>query len=234
VPRGEPPVVRPEPARVLTCEHARFEVPAKGFDLRVLQSHVGWDEGALPLAQALAEAWGAPLIAGGLSRLWVDLNRSADAPDVVPERAFGVDIPANVGADRARRLRTWHAWRSAAYTALADGIEAHGRVVHWSIHSFSPELDPVARTYAVGVLFDPSRLWEAQVASEVLVALRAAGFDARANEPYLGSDDGHTTARRKDWPDAVYAGLEIEMNQALNDRERARLAAALASVDLGR
>ena len=66
---------------VVTCEHGGNRIPpryAKAFAAHqaVLDSHRGWDAGALTLAQQLAEALAAPLIVSRTSRLLVDLNRS--------------------------------------------------------------------------------------------------------------------------------------------------------------
>src|SRR5690606_16514971 len=73
------------PAFVVTCEHASRAVPsgmrralAGARDL--LPTHRGWDPGALPFAEALARALDAPLVAGKVSRLVIDLNRSPHNP----------------------------------------------------------------------------------------------------------------------------------------------------------
>ena len=69
------------PALVITCEHGGNHIPAvyrplfEGQDA-VLQSHRGFDAGALKMAETLAEAFGAPLVSATVSRLLVDLNRS--------------------------------------------------------------------------------------------------------------------------------------------------------------
>ncbi|MEZ4319979.1 MAG: N-formylglutamate amidohydrolase [Myxococcota bacterium] len=221
---GQPALGRaqPRPAVVLTCEHASPEAPpGSGLDALVCRSHVGWDAGALGIAQDLAESLGTDVLAGTWTRLWVDLNRSADAPGVIPERTFGVDVPANTGlsdAARAARLAAdWAPFRAEARRRLDAGISAVGRAVHLSVHTFSPDLDPASRTYEVGVLFDPARPAEAALAGRICERLRSAGLDARANEPYLGVDDGHTTALRGSLDDSVYAGLELELNQRFLD-----------------
>jgi predicted N-formylglutamate amidohydrolase len=42
----------------------------------LLDSHRGWDPGALPLGRQMASAFGAPLFASTTTRLLIDLNRS--------------------------------------------------------------------------------------------------------------------------------------------------------------
>jgi len=195
---------------VLSCEHASWAAPEGVAPEAVLRSHVGWDAGAAELARALQGALRCPLHLGERSRLWVDLNRSADA--AIPTRSFGVDLPANErlsAAQRGARLAVWERFRDAVRAEVGEGP-----TLHISVHSFDPALDPERRTYPVGLLFDPARAFEVDVATRWQGLLLARGFDTRLNEPYLGVDDGHTTALRRALPDARYAGLELELNQA--------------------
>ncbi len=67
-------------ALVITCEHGRNRIPVYR-DLfhghqGLLESHRGYDSGALVMGRALAAAFAAPLVASTVSRLLVDLNRS--------------------------------------------------------------------------------------------------------------------------------------------------------------
>lgn len=207
---------------VLTCEHASNALPP-GFDPgvgpEVLASHLGYDPGALEVARALADHAGLRLLAGEWSRLYVDLNRSPDAPAAVPAESCGVVIRGNVGlsADaRARRLaRVQAPYRAAVLAAVEREVERAGRCLHVSVHSFTPALDGRPRPYDAGVLFDPDRLPEAAAAEVLLEGLRAAGRSARPNEPYAGTEDGVTTWLRTRLPPGRYAGIEVELNQAL-------------------
>ncbi|MCB9675372.1 MAG: N-formylglutamate amidohydrolase [Alphaproteobacteria bacterium] len=219
MPGRQPPVGGPEsrPAVVLTCEHASCEAPPGwSVDPATLASHAGWDAGAAEVARALGDALGVEPFMGRFTRLFVDLNRSADHPGVVPVTTFGFEVPANAGlgaeAVEARLAGSWRPFRDAVRAAVAAGIAARGAVVHLSVHSFSAELDP-ARTYPVGVLFDPARAAEVRVAGAIREVLRLRGHDVRQNEPYLGVDDGHTTGLRRVFGDPAYAGLELELNQ---------------------
>jgi predicted N-formylglutamate amidohydrolase len=67
----------------------------------------------------------------------------------------------------------------------------------------------------VGILFDPARAWESRVAGVLVDALRKAAFDARYNEPYHGAGEGLTSAMRRRFVDAAYAGIEVEVNEKL-------------------
>jgi predicted N-formylglutamate amidohydrolase len=225
---------------LITCEHASNAVPP-GVDLGVgsdvLDSHVAWDPGAVEEARAMVVALGAPLLAGRWTRLWVDLNRSEWNEQVVPEVAFGVHVPANKGMGaEARKARLDADWRPFK-DAVRDMVE-EGACLHLSIHSFTPRLGDEDRPYDLGVLYDLARPSEANVADGLMAALRTAGFDARPNVPYPGTTDGTTTWLRTLFPDARYAGLEIEYSQALDAVRRRRatetMARAVSGISPGR
>jgi predicted N-formylglutamate amidohydrolase len=228
-----------EPARavLITCEHASPLLPAGmdvGVSADVRTSHVGWDAGAAEIAAVVAGELGSACVSGAYSRLWVDLNRPAHSAAAVPAMAFGVAIPGNQGlADelRAARLAQFHAphWQGII-GAIEKRVDLCGGCLHVAVHSFDPALDPGARRFDVGVLFDPGRQPEAEVAAWLGDALGRAGHDTRANQPYLGTDEGMTTWLRERFPAPVYTGIEIEASQALaTDPDRARkLALSLA------
>ena len=90
------------------------------------------------------------------------------------------------------------------------------RVIHLGIHSFTPILNNVVRNADVGILYDPARPWEAQVATSIIeeIQARAPELRIRRNYPYLGKSDGLTTSLRKKFGPA-YVGIEIEINQKL-------------------
>jgi predicted N-formylglutamate amidohydrolase len=75
---------------LVTCEHGGAGIPARYRRLfagkaSLLRSHRGFDRGALPLARAVARAFGAPCIESRTSRLLVDLNRSQHHPKLFSE-----------------------------------------------------------------------------------------------------------------------------------------------------
>ena len=68
-----------------SCEHGGNRVPARyrrlfGGLQRVLQTHRGYDLGALRMARELSAAFDAPIVASKVTRLLVDLNRSIGHP----------------------------------------------------------------------------------------------------------------------------------------------------------
>src|ERR1700759_722366 len=64
---------------VIVVDHASARIPAALHGLRLpaaeLARHIAWDIGALALAERMAAALDAPLIAQNYSRLVIDCNR---------------------------------------------------------------------------------------------------------------------------------------------------------------
>lgn len=211
---------------VVSCEHASAAVPPElgslGLAPEILNSHVAWDPGAKEWAEAVAEAFGAPLFLGRHTRLLADLNRHPDNEDVLPAVAFGVQVPANQGLSpsaRADRLARYHAphW-SAVGAAVERGLET-GPVVHWSVHSFDPGYGDAPRPWDFGLLVDRSRPREAALAGRILDTLRADGWSVDYDVPYSGTADYLVTDLRRRYADAAYAGILVEVSQKhLDDR----------------
>lgn len=211
------------PALVITCEHASNAVPRflTHIPEEVLESHRGYDIGAYGVYRRLVRRLHPDFyIAGKFSRLVVDLNRSENHPGLLSKYTQGLD-----SATRERILEIWRRHHDAVESfvakAIADvrsqgqGMDAP-RVIHLGIHSFTPVLNNVVRNADIGILYDPARTWEAQVATSIIeeIQARAPGLRIRRNYPYLGKSDGLTTSLRKKFGPA-YAGIEIEINQKL-------------------
>lgn len=230
-------MVGPVIGLVLSCEHASWTLPPSvdlGVPDDVLRSQASWDPGAYEIAAALGEALGLPVHTGAFSRMWVDLNRPPEHPDVIPRTSYGAPVPGNAAltpADKAARLATYHApyWQAVRRDARARLLSI-GTCLHISSHSFDPALDPARRTFDVGVLYEPASELEADLANRLLFGLRAAGLDVRANQPYRGNEPALVTSLRGELAGARYAGIEIETSHALVDAPGgcARVAAALA------
>lgn len=206
------------PALVLSCEHAGRRVPARwrpvfeGAD-DVLSSHRGWDPGAYVLARRLARSLAAPLVATTVTRLLVDTNRSEGHP-----RLFSTwtrTLPASEKATILARHHRPH--RAAVAQEVVRGIAAAGSVLHLGVHTFTPVLTDRRRTVDIGVLYDPSRRPERELARKLLEELRRRlpGLRVRANEPYRGVSDGLTTTLRARFAAERYSGLELEVGQNL-------------------
>ncbi|TFG98566.1 MAG: N-formylglutamate amidohydrolase [Myxococcales bacterium] len=201
---------------IVSCEHGGKRIPARLAPLfagqeRVLASHRGFDAGAASLARHLARRLGAPLHVHLLSRLLVDANRSLGHPRLFSERTR--TLPEE---ERARILaRCWQPHRDAVEGEVRVALRRGARVLHLSVHSFSPRLAGRSRGCDVGLLYDPSRPRERELCARwraILLEL-APGLRVRRNHPYRGDADGFTTHLRGRFADPAYAGIELEVNQ---------------------
>jgi predicted N-formylglutamate amidohydrolase len=204
-------------AFLVTCEHGGNRVPARYRELfrgheDLLDSHRGYDPGALALARDLAAALDAPLVISTVSRLVVDLNRSPYHP-----RLFSPVTRAAPAAVR-REIVTRHylPYRAEVEARVAAAAARGRRTIHVSAHSFTPVLDGVVRNADVGLLYDPARSGEARLCAAWQAALREAApaLRVRRNYPYAGTSDGLTTHLRRHFGPRAYVGVELEVNQA--------------------
>ncbi len=203
-------------ALIITCEHGGCEVPALYEPLfaghaALLQTHRGWDRGALVLARQLAAALDAPLFFGTTTRLLIDLNRSIGHRQLHSELTRSLPLPMR----RDIAARHYQPYRDTVESEVACLIAAGQRVVHIASHSFTPELNGVVRQADVAWLYDPQRSGERQLADQWLAALARQRPDLmlRRNYPYQGKGDGLTSLLRKRHPPQGYVGIELEVNQ---------------------
>jgi predicted N-formylglutamate amidohydrolase len=200
---------------VLSCEHGGRQIPAPYRPLfvgaeRVLESHRGWDPGALSVASRVARRTGAPLHAVKVSRLLVDTNRSPGHPRVFSTYTRDLSLET-----RRELLARYHAPHHEAVAREVAALGRGGAVFHLSVHSFTPVLDGVRREVDLGVLYDPRRGYEKALAMALKGALerRLPALRVRRNAPYRGVSDGLTKVLRGRFPDPGYAGLELEVSQ---------------------
>lgn len=206
---------RDRPTLILTCEHGGHRVPAHYRPLfagrnRLLESHRGWDPGALELARLIANRTHSKLVFSTTTRLLVDLNRSSENPGVF-SRSSGILSPAQQ-----------HALLNAHHTPYRERVEQRVRAsarrapaIHLSVHTFTPVLRGERRALDIGILFDPARPLERVFARRLRAALNQECPRSRVafNKPYKGTDDGLTTTLRGLFPPLSYAGIELEVNQ---------------------
>jgi predicted N-formylglutamate amidohydrolase len=229
---GMSPRSQRAPRLLLTCEHGGNRIPREYADLfrgahRALASHRGWDPGALAVARALARRLRAPLLPVTWSRLLVEGNRAPGNPRLWS--AYTAGLPRQ---ERERILeRYWWPHRRRVEARVREAIAAGGRVVHVAVHSFAPMLDGEVRGADVGLLYDPTRAGETGLCRRWQAALHgvAPTLRVRRNHPYRGAADGLPTWLRRRFPDRRYAGVELELSQALLGAGRRRsLTRALA------
>ena len=201
---------------LVTCEHGGNRVPAAyrrhfaGHE-SLLDTHRGYDPGALALARRLAAALGAPLFYATVSRLVVDLNRSPGHPRLYSEATR----PALPAVRREILESHYLPYRQRVEGAAAEAIAEGEKVIHLSAHSFTPELDGEERDADIGLLYDPARPGETELARRWQAALKDAAPELRVrrNYPYRGKSDGFTAYLRRRFPAEAYVGIELEINQ---------------------
>ena len=218
---------------LLSCEHGGNRIPREYAPLfraarRDLASHCGWDPGALDLATALARHFRLPLHAVTWSRLLVESNR---AP--TNRRIWSAYTAPLSDGERERILaRYWWPHRRAVESAVRSFVARGQRLVHVAVHSFTQELAGELRSADVGLLYDSRRGGEAALCRRwqgILQELDPA-LRVRRNYPYRGAADGLPTWLRRRFPGRSYAGVELELNQALlAGRRRAQVAPLLAA-----
>jgi predicted N-formylglutamate amidohydrolase len=204
------------PFLLITCEHGGNRVPVRYQPLfagcrALLDSHRGYDPGALSMARQLAQHFRAPLVYATVSRLLVDLNRS------IGHRALYSDATRGLSrAEHAQILaRHYVPYRSEVEALVAQAIAAGQRVVHVSSHSFAPMLAGCVRNADIGLLYDPARHGERALCAEWgrVLGSAIAPLRVRRNYPYQGRNDGLTLRLRRQHPASRYVGVELEINQ---------------------
>lgn len=220
-----------ERSLVLSCEHGGNRIPAEWAPLfraqtSRLESHRGWDPGALSVAKILARRFDAPLVAATTSRLLVDLNRSPHNPAVFSKTT--TRLPPDERDTLIERVHRPH-WER--FRELLDS--AGGPVLHIAVHTFTPVLAGRIRPFDLALLYEPRRRSEREFAStfKKVLSAQAPWARLRRNAPYRGNSDGLTTAMRRERPAADYLGIELELNQASikTPAQRMKLVKAVAS-----
>jgi predicted N-formylglutamate amidohydrolase len=210
---------RESPVSVLiTAEHASAAVPERWQDLfagreTILRTHRAWDPGTCELARALASQLDAPLLEGRVTRLLIDLNRSATHPRVFSE--FSRSLP-----EAQRRELMAEFWRPhwQVYAEMVASLP--GRVLHVACHSFTPVLDGVERSAEIGLLYDPTRSPERDWCQTLRSAINRElpALRVRMNYPYRGTSNGLGQQHRRRFDEDKLVTMELEVNSALVDQ----------------
>ena len=203
---------------LFTCEHGGNRIPAAYRTLfngqrALLDSHRGYDAGALVMARDLARAFDAPLVTSTTSRLLVDLNRSLGHA-----RLFSAAVRVAPALVRAEIVDTYYRpYRTQVERLVRQSVARDYRVIHISSHSFTPVLDGNTRSADVGLLYHPGRRGEADLCArwKDSLAARASQVRVRRNYPYAGKNDGLTAHLRQCFPPTAYLGIELEINQVI-------------------
>ena len=200
---------------VLSCEHGGNIVPPMYLHLfrdqkSVLQTHRGWDPGALLSAQLLSTKLDVPLVYSRISRLLIEMNRSLDTKDIFS--SFSLPL---VDGEKIKLIDQYYTpYRQKIKATIDSTLSSEDKCIHYSIHTFTPDWQGQSRPTDIGILFDPTRSFETEISLELKskLAILLPGMQIDLNEPYKGTDDGLTTSLRNIYDDQLYAGIERLVN----------------------
>ena len=208
----------------ISCEHAVNTVPPAYAPLfhpqeAVLETHRAVDFGAQDVAHHLKHSLPCGFfIEAQITRLLIDCNRSLDNPHCFSE--FTKSLPI---AEKQPLIDHYYLpYRQQMEEWINAQIEDGNQVLHLSVHSFTPTLNGAVRNAGVGLLYDPLRHGEKEVARlwHGILLQQIPTYRIRMNYPYRGSSNGFTQALRKQHNEKDYLGFELEMNQTLvKDKE---------------
>lgn len=206
---------------IFSCEHGGNTIPEKWAHLfsgaeDILQSHRGYDPGALKIYEHLIRNTSCIHISSTTSRLLVELNRSIHHPRLFSE--FTLKLPREQKQEILRNYYT--PYRSHIQEAIQTSLEQNKQVLHFSIHTFTPVWENDLRNAEIGLLYDPKRIFEKEFCHnwKKKIFQMDASLRIRMNYPYNGTADGLTTYLRKLFPEG-YSGIEVEVNQGLMSQE---------------
>ncbi|MEQ8471692.1 MAG: N-formylglutamate amidohydrolase [Marinoscillum sp.] len=201
---------------VITCEHASnyIPVPYEQYFIEAhkeLNSHLGWDPGAIELANHVAEKLNVELIYYQFTRLLIEVNRSLSHPHLFSKFTKELSAPEHNKLIEGFYLP----YRLDVENKIRRLVNLDMQVVHVGVHTFTPEFFGEKRAVEIGILFDPDRANELEFNSkwrDEMMGLSKA-YAVRLNEPYAGKDDGFTTYLRSQFDDDAYLGIELEVSQ---------------------
>jgi predicted N-formylglutamate amidohydrolase len=195
--------------RALPDEYGALGLPASEFD-----RHIAYDIGVEKVTRELAALLGAPAVLANFSRLLIDPNRGEDDPTLIRQLYDGTVVPGNypmTAEERERRLvRFYRPYHDAVASMAASVAEASGVAPFlFSVHSFTPVMQGVARPWHVGILWDS----DDRAPKPLIEALSAeADLMVGDNEPYDGALRGDTMFKHAIVNGFAHALVEIRQD----------------------
>ncbi|MDO6737839.1 N-formylglutamate amidohydrolase [Wenyingzhuangia sp. 2_MG-2023] len=206
---------------ILSCEHGGNKIPLAYDSLfqkheTVLKTHRGYDPGALDLHNFLK-----PLAyfhkSNEVSRLLIELNRSLHHPALFSEYSKCL-----TKEQKQLLIQQYYViYRDKIAQQIACQSQCHQKILHLSVHTFTPIFKGVTRKCDIGLLYDPSKTIEKNIAIQLKAALkkRAPELNVRFNYPYKGTSDGFTKTLRTQFTER-YAGIELEVNHKFSSQNK--------------
>lgn len=200
---------------IISCEHGGNRIPKEfqylfNKDVEILNSHRGYDPGALKLSQKLYNEIGDYYFYSQTSRLLIELNRSLSNINLFSSITKGLSSET-----KNKILNKYYSpYRNKIENTISELLKKNFSVIHFSIHSFTPILNGKIRNADIGLLFDPKKKFEKNICMIFKKSIKKASpqLKIRFNYPYIGISDGMTSYLRKKFPKNYY-GIELEVNQ---------------------
>ena len=202
---------------ILSCEHGGNDIPKKYSGIfknheAVLETHRGFDLGALDVFNHLKSLSYASFYCTR-SRLLIELNRSLHHKNLFSEFSKQLSKP-----DQDALISEYLEYRNSVEQAIQKLIKNQQKVLHISVHSFTPIFNSEERHGDIGLLFDSRKTKEKDFCKALKhdILKQDSDLNVRYNYPYLGKSDGFTSYLRKQFPE-YYLGIEIEINQKFSE-----------------
>jgi predicted N-formylglutamate amidohydrolase len=221
---------------LLTCDHYGRLIPRTLGDLGLpaseMERHIAWDIGIAGLAEQLAKALDAHLVAQRYSRLVIDCNRPPQAPSSIPLISEATTIPGNDGlireAAQERRQLIFEPYHRRITEVIDRRLREGMPTVLVSLHSFTPVYAGIARPWHIGTLYQR----DTRLPPLLLKLLRAeADLVVGDNEPYAVSDaTDYTIPVHGEARGLMNTGIEIRQDLIADGSGQTQWAERLARI----
>ncbi len=216
----------PKTPIIVICDHAGEAFPEKlnylGISKEDRKRHITYDIGTRWIGEYIGEKLSAITLVANYSRLVVDVNRSIDRKDCMPEVSFGTYIPKNQNLTKEERQaridEIYMPYQQAIQTTVDSFLSNEVKPILISIHSFAPVIDGEKRPWEMGILWSD----EHSISKDVIKNLKNnnSKFSIGDNQPYSLKDgeDFNNTVKNQ----ATSKGLPsliVEFRQDMVDTE---------------
>lgn len=221
---------------MLIADHARRDLPEEygslGLPAAEFERHIAYDIGVETVTRELAAALDVPAVIANYSRLLIDPNRGEDDPTLIRQLYDGTVVPGNypmAPEERERRLDGFYRpYHDAVGAMIASVAQASGKAPFiFSVHSFTPAMQGIARPWHVGILWD----LDDRVARPLIDMLaQDRNLVVGDNEPYDGALRGDTMFKHAIVNGFPHALIEIRQDLIADQKGAIAWAERLAPI----
>jgi predicted N-formylglutamate amidohydrolase len=221
---------------VIVVDHASARIPRclanLGLPDHELKRHIAWDIGALSVAQRVAQAIDAPLVAQNYSRLVIDCNRDPKVATSIPRISELREIPGNIGLSAlkiaARQFEIFDPYHQRIRELLDGRLASGRRAILVAQHTMTDVYKGDRRPMHAAVLYNRDR----RFAGAVLNMLRhERQLVVADNEPYFVSDEtDYTIPHHAEARSLLHVEIEIRQDLVKDEAGQAEWAARIARV----